>query len=195
MDPCPDEVKERAEILCYYGVSGFRMLGGDVVDRFMICMFNDKTLVDNLDAIRDESGCTSLTLDAFDPDDTTGVRELHVHWRDHDKIHSTLDTLLKRGYSFLVFTGDIVFFDAKIDTEFSLVVLEKKIIELVKSEFLRGETPHVAYSCEWNYTSAEGKIFAKALEADKSLKFWNARWDYNKLPLFQSYDKKTLCSL
>ena len=196
MDPCPCEVKNRAEILNCAGFSGFQAPDGGGKDCFVVCLFSDDSLIVNLDAIKKETQCESLCDDEW-----IGRDYLRVHWRDHSRIPLLLNTLLKRGHSFQAATKGLPFFDAGEggDTVFSQIVLERKAMVHVE-EFLNFRLIDMindAYCEEWNYTSEEGKAFARELKANPLMihRYDRNRTNFYETSLFKSYDKATLCSL
>jgi hypothetical protein len=196
MDPCPCEVKTRAEILNCAGFSGFQAPDGGGKDCFVVCLFSDDSLIANLNDIKKETQCASLCDDVW-----VGRDYLHVHWRDHSRIPIILNTLLKRGHSFQAATKGLPFFDAKEggDIVFSQIALDRKAMAHAK-EFLdmrMFDMINDAYCEEWNYVSEEGKAFARELKANPLMchRYGSCRTNFYEWKLFESYDKATLCSL
>lgn len=192
MDHCPDDVKKRGEILHSNGFSGFQAPDGGGKDCFVVCFFDDESLIANLDEIKKETQCVSLCDDSY-----IGRDYLRVHWRDYSRISVVLNSLLKRGYSFQAATKGLPFFD--VDEEFSLAALERKAIAHVK-EFLGLRLISMiddAYCEEWNYASEEGKAFARELRANPLIthRYDDRRTNFYEWSIFASYDKETLCSL
>lgn len=196
MDPCPDDVKKRGEILNCNGFSGFQAPDGGGKDCFVVCFFDDESLIANLEAIKKETQCASLCDDVY-----IGRDYLRVHWRDYSRISVVLNALLKRGHSFQATTKGLPFFNAEAggDTEFSRAVLERKAMAHVK-EFLGLRLISMiddAYCEEWNYASEEGKAFARELRTNPLIarRYNDRRTNFYEWSIFASYDKETLCSL
>lgn len=191
-DPCPNDVKQRGEILNWNGFNGFQAPDGCGKDCFVVCFFSDQSLINTIDEIKEETQCQSLTAD-----DWIGRDYLRVHWRDHSRIPIVLNTLLKRGHNFQSATKGLPFFDHKKDTVFSLAVLEKKVIAQVNylMEHRLIDMIDDAYCEAWNYVTEEGKVFARALKANPLMCHYdNSRTNFYEWPIFKDYDIATLMS-
>lgn len=194
MDSCPDDVKKRGEVLSWNGISGFQAPDGGGKDCFVVCFIdiNESSFADDLAAIKEETQCRSLT-----DDDWTGRDYLRVHWRDHSRIPLVLNALLKRGYDFQTATRGLPFFDSKKDT-FNLATLEKKGINNMNELLEMGLVDLIndAFCEEWNYTTEEGKAFARKLKADPRMyRYDTTRTNFYEWPIFKDYDPLTLESI
>ena len=142
-------------------------------------------MINSIPAIREETQCHSLT-----DDDWIGRDYLRVHWRDHARIPLVLDTLLKRGYNFQAATKGLPSFKAKDDPIFSNGALEKKAIVTTEHLLEMGLVNMIddAFCEEWNYTTDEGKAFARKLKADPRMwRYDTTRTNFYEWSMFKDY--------
>jgi hypothetical protein len=202
-EACPQEVIDRAAVLYHNGFSGFQGPPGGGKDRFVLCWPSigwassahfERDVVPQL---REASGAQTLRLD-----DWIGRDYLSVHWSEYHRRFDVLSAMLLRGYAFQTQTKGMPAFGKREGDGplFTQALLERRVMTQCREliELNAGLIDMVDDACceEWNWSSDEGRAFARMLRERKAARgrraYDETRENFYNWPLFQAYDPATL---
>lgn len=208
LEECPPEVINRADVLYFNGFSGFQGPPGGGKDRFVLCWphfggftESERFERDVVPQLRESSGARTLRLD-----DWIGRDYLSVHWSEYDKRFDVLSALLRAGHAFQTQTKGMPAFRPSADgTVFTQELLERRVTEQSRELLTLGLLDMVDDGrCEeWNWSSDEGRAFARTLREAKrttmsARNYDETRENFYHWPLFHppnTYDPATLRSV
>lgn len=193
LETCPQEVIDRADVLYFNGFSGFQGPPNGGKDRFVLCWpLIDVWEGNHLMVTRLSEACGVRTLRL---NDWLGRDYLSVHWSEYHKRFDVLSAMLRAGHAFQTQTKGMPSFRPDADgVVFTQDLLERRVMEQSRELLKYGLLDMIDNGrCEeWNWSSDEGRAFARMLRQTKGLKYDETRENFYHWPLFQQYDPATL---
>lgn len=189
---CPKDLANRASILAWNGF-GFQGPSEGVDNMFVPCLCRNLS-VDELQRLKKLSGSNTVECDKII------IEFLAVHWTEYDKIPKILTSLLTMGISFTTQTKLRIYFDAKIDKEYTPELEEIKAIKEYSDPIFLNypDLFKDAFYNMWNWKTIEGKEFCKLIR-EKTFRSnpqnMDTKENYYLWKIFQNYDPKTLMTI
>lgn len=196
---CPEEVRKRGAILYSNGFSGFQepCESGSDKDHFILCWphppdenFSRLECV-ILPKISQRVGVASLRMG-----DWIGRDYLSIHWTEYPKRFQVLNELLVFGIPFQTQTQGMPYFKPR-HGRFTPELLEERVMKQSQKLVKMGLYSMINHArCEeWNWTTLEGKEYARELRNLKEVNYDEKRENFYRWSLFQNYDEMSLLTL
>jgi len=184
---CPKDLIERAKVL-YYNGRGFQAPGTGVDDCFVLCKYKSESELSpsEMTSLIEKTGCKSCEQIEY-----LGHLFITIHWSDYKYHAKVLTELLRMGVSYAIQNRVQVWFDHKVETEYT----DEREQELMLESYEKLNRLYQFFhnQCfDYNWTLPKGKELAKKLyeEHKNTLDPYDNHYDW---PIFQkAYDKETL---
>lgn len=193
LEPMPDPVKKRGEIL-YWNGFGFQVFEPS---EFIICRYDDYKFDIDISTLNGMSGTYTVRLGNW-----IGYPYIAIHWSEYNKIQTVLNNLLKMGVSFGIPRINAGFRPSR-DDSFTFEKAELKMVQSITELYntIPNFDPDVFVDTNiyglWNYRTEEGREFCNEMRQRKHKGPCDMNSDENYLlwDIFKNCDFTTLLDL